>query len=72
MTKSTYELIAEFRQEMNERFDEIKNCHVTKDTYNAEVGPLLRDREKIYWLVISSVGIAILSMVIRGVEVLAK
>lgn len=72
MAKSTYELINEFRKEMNERFDEMKTCYITKDTYNAEVKPLIRDRDKIYWLVISSVIIAVLSIVLKGIEVLAK
>jgi len=34
MPKSTYELINEFRKEMNERFDEMRECYVTKDRFN--------------------------------------
>ena len=33
MSKSTYELINEFRTEMNERFDKVESCFVRKEEF---------------------------------------
>lgn len=32
--KTTYELINDFRSEMNDRFDKIESCYVTGDRFN--------------------------------------
>lgn len=32
--KTTYELINEFRSEMNDRFDKIETCYVRNDRFN--------------------------------------
>lgn len=32
--KTTYELINEFRSEMNDRFDKIESCYVRNDRFN--------------------------------------
>jgi len=53
--------------------DEIKdslkcldNKYVLKETYNLEVGPLIKAKDKLVWLVISSVIVALLSIVLSN------
>lgn len=63
--KDIYESIETLRSE-------IKDSYVSKDTYNAEVPPIKDALVRINWIVISAVVMALLSLVIRSIDVLAK
>lgn len=72
MAKSTYELINEFREEMNKNFVDLKNCMVSKDRYEAEVPPLRDALSRINWIILTAVIVALLTVVIKNPQIFAR
>jgi len=71
-------LIKKDIQYLKDGIDDIKNTlscldkkYPSMEKYNLEVGPLVKAKDKIVWLVVSSVIIALLSVVLSN-GVLAK
>ena len=56
---------------INDFREEAKDCFISKDRYNAEVPPMKSDLRRITWLVLSAVVLALLSVVVKNVDVLA-
>ena len=56
---------------INDFREEAKDCFISKDRYNAEVPPMKSDLRRITWLVLSAVVLALLSIVVKNVDVLA-
>jgi len=56
---------------INDFREEAKDCFISKDRYNAEVPPMKSDLRRITGLVLSAVVLALLSFVVKNVDVLA-
>lgn len=51
---------------------EIKDTYVSKDKYDAEVGPLKEFQLKAVWILVSSIIIAVINLIVSHPEALGR